>query len=73
MAKEMLTIEDRMRAERLKQEIRPVEKAQGEIAKRFAAYEQASVEEQRATHLAFADNRKRLGELRQELLRLVCI
>ena len=68
-----LTINDRMRAERLKQEIQQLEKAQGEIGKRFSAYSKASVEEQRATHLAFADNRKRLGEVSQELLRLVCI
>jgi hypothetical protein len=73
MAKGLLTIEDRMRVERLKLEIRQIEQAQGEIAKRYADYARASVEEQLATHLAFADNRKRLGELSRELLRLVCI
>ena len=67
-----LTFEDRMRAERLKQEIRQLEKAQGEIASRFATYPQHSVEEQLATRLAFAENRKLLGQMSQALLRLVC-
>jgi hypothetical protein len=68
-----LTIEDRLRAEHLKQEIRRLEKMQGEIVKTFADYAAASVEEQLAAHMVFTDNRKRLGEVSQELLRLVCI
>ena len=69
----ILTLDDRLRAERLKQDIRQLERAQGEIAFRFATYDQCSVEEQLATRLAFAENRKLLGQLRQELLRLVCL
>lgn len=68
-----LTLDDRMRAERLKQEIRQLEKAEAEIASRFAAYSQHSVEEQLATRIAFAENRRLLGQLSQDLLRLVCL
>ena len=68
-----LTLQDRMRAERLKQEIRHLEAAQGDIATRFGTYSQSSVEEQLATRLAFEENRRLLGQLSQELLRLVCL
>ena len=68
-----LTLDDRIRAEQLKQEIRKLETAQSEIAARFAAYARCSVEEQLAVRLAFAENRKLLGKLSQELLRLVCL
>lgn len=67
------TLDDRIRAEQLKQEIRKLETAQGEIAVRFAAYARCAVEEQLATRLAFDENRKRLGQVSQELLRLVCL
>ena len=68
-----LTLDDRVRAEHLKEQIRKLEGARDEIASRFAAYARSSVEEQLATRLAFAENRKRLGEVSQELLRLVCL
>ena len=68
-----LTLDDRIRAEQLKQEIRKLEGAQGEIAAKFAAYARCSVEEQFAIRLAFAENRMRLGQVSQELLRLVCL
>ena len=68
-----LTLDDRIRAEQLKQEIRKLEMAQGEIAVRFAGYARCPVEEQLAMRLAFAENRKRLGQVSQELLRLVCL
>ena len=67
-----LTLDDRIKAEQLKQEIRKLESDQGEIAARFAAYARCSVEEQLALRLAFAENRKRIGHVSQELLRLVC-
>ena len=68
-----LTLDDRIRAEQLKQEIRKLEAAQGEIAAKFAVYARCSVEEQLAIRLAFAENRTRLGHVSQELLRLVCL
>ena len=67
-----LTLDDRIKAEQLKQEIRKLERDQGEIAVKFAAYARCSVEEQLAMRLAFAENRKRIGQVSQELLRLVC-
>ena len=67
-----LTLDDRIKAEQLKQEIRKLERDQGEIAARFAAYARCSVEEQLAMRLAFAENRQRIGQVSQELLRLVC-
>ena len=67
-----LTLDDRIKAEQLKQEIRKLESDQGEIAARFAAYARCSVEEQLALRLAFAENRKRIGHVSQELFRLVC-
>jgi hypothetical protein len=68
-----LTLEDRIRAEQLKQQIGKLETARDEIAGRFAAYARFSVEEQLALRMAFTDNRRLLGELSRELLRLVCI
>ncbi len=68
-----LTFDDRIRAEQLKHEIRDLQKVQGEIAARFTAYPQSAVEEQLAMRLAFDENRKRLGQVSQELLRLVCL
>ena len=68
-----LTLERRIRAEHLKQEIRELERAHGEIAVRFAGYERCPVEEQLAIRLAFAENRTRLGQVSRELLRLVCL
>ncbi len=68
-----LTLDDRVRAEHLKQQIRELETDRDEIAGRFAAYTRSSVEEQLAMRLAFAGNRKRLGEVSQELLRLACL
>ena len=68
-----LALDDRIRAEHLKHEIRELERAQGEIAVRFAGYARCAVEEQLAMRLAFAENRKRLGRVSQELLRLVCL
>ena len=57
-----LTLADRVRAEHLQEQIRKLEVARDEIAGRFAAYARSSVEEQLAMRLAFAENRKRLGE-----------
>ena len=68
-----LTLDDRIRAEQLKQETRELQKVQGEIAARFSAYSRSVVEEQLAMRLAFDENRKRLGQVSQELLRLVCL
>jgi len=68
-----LTLDDRIRAERLKQQIRELERARIEIDSRFATYSQSSVEEQRATRLALDENRVLIGRLSQELLRLVCL
>ena len=67
-----LTLDDRIKAEQLKQEIRKLEMDQGKIAGKFAVYARCSVEEQLAMRLAFAENRKRIGRVSQELLRLVC-
>ena len=67
-----LTLDDRIKAEQLKQEIRKLERDQGEIAGKFAAYAGCSVEKQLAMRLAFAENRKRIGQVSRELLRLVC-
>ena len=68
-----LTLNDRLKAEELKKKIRELEAEQRMIAARFASYDRCSVEEQLATQLAFTDNRRRIGQLSQELLRLVCI
>ena len=68
-----LTLDERIRAEQLKQEVRNLEREQGELAAKFAAYTRCSVEEQWALRLAFAENRKLFGKLSQELLRLVCL
>jgi hypothetical protein len=68
-----LSIEDYLRAERLKQEIRELEHQRQTISERFASYESSSVEERLATRLAFTENRILLGERSKELLRLVCV
>jgi hypothetical protein len=68
-----LTLDDRIKAEQLKQQIHALETARDEIADRFAAYARCSVDEQLALRLAFDENRKRLGEVSKELLRLVCL
>jgi len=68
-----LTIHDRIKAEELKREIRQLERAQDDIASKFAGYDVATVEEQLSVRLAFEENRKQLGLLSRELLRLVCI
>jgi hypothetical protein len=68
-----LTLNDRLKAEELKKKIRELEAEQRMIAARFARYDRCSVEEQLATQVAFTDNRQRIGQLSQELLRLVCI
>jgi hypothetical protein len=66
------TIENHMMAERLRADIAQVERANQVIAARFKTYALAPVEEQLAIKLAFIENRTRLGELCQELLRLLC-
>ena len=68
-----LTLEDRLKAEEIKKQIRDLETEQSNIAARFASYDSRSVEEQLATQLAFTENRRAIGQLSQELLRLVCI
>jgi len=68
-----LTIHDRIKAEEIKREIRQLERAQADIASRFAVYDAVTVEEQLSVRLAFEENRKQLGLLSRELLRLVCI
>jgi hypothetical protein len=68
-----LTLVDRLKAEELRERIRELETEQRSIAARFASYHRSSVEEQLATQLAFKENRRALGRLSQELLRLVCI
>jgi hypothetical protein len=68
-----LTLNDRLRAEELKKQIRKLEAEQRTIAARFASYDRCSVEEQLATQLAFTENRRSIGRLSQELLKLVCI
>ena len=70
---EGIALTDRIRAEKLKEQIRVLEKEQGEIAARFASYDTSSATERRAANLAFAENRAMIGRLSQELLRLVCI
>ena len=72
MRRELLLV-DRLKAEELKKQIRELEAEQRVIATRFASYDRSSVEEQLATQLAFTDNRRKIGQLSQELLRLVCI
>ena len=68
-----LTLVDRLKAEQLKKQIRDLEAEQRMIAMRFASYDRSSVEEQLATQIAFRENRRRIGQLSQDLLRLVCI
>ncbi len=68
-----LTLDARLKAEELKKQIRQLEDEQQGIAARFASFDRNSVEEQFATQLAFAENRRSIGRLSQELLRLVCI
>ena len=68
-----LTLTDRLKAEGIKKQIRDLETEQSFIAARFASYDCLSVEEQLATQLAFTENRRSIGRLSQELLRLVCI
>jgi len=69
----ILTLADRLKAEEIKKQIRELEAEQRTISARFAAYDRSSVEEQLATELAFGENRRSIGRLSQELLRLVCI
>ena len=68
-----IALADRIRAEKLKEHIRVLEKEQVDIAAQFASYDTSSETERRAAHLAFAENRAMIGRLSQELLRLVCI
>ena len=68
-----IALADRIKAEKLKEQIRVLEKEQVDIAARFASYDTSSETERRAAHLAFAENRAMIGRLSQELLRLVCI
>ena len=68
-----LSIEDRLRAEALKKQIRDLVEEQCAIAARFARYDQSPVEERLATELAFSENRRLIGKVSQDLLRLVCI
>jgi hypothetical protein len=68
-----LALVDRLKAEELKKQIRELEAEQQSITARFANYDRSTVEERLATQLAFADNRRAIGRLSQELLRLVCI
>ena len=70
---EGIALTDRIRAEKLKEQIRVLEKEQVDIAARFANYDTSSATERRAAHLAFAENRAMIGRLSQELLRLVCM
>jgi hypothetical protein len=70
---EDIALADRIRAEKLKEQIRELVKEQAEIAARFASYDSSSETERRAAQLAFVENRKMIGRLSQELLRLVCI
>jgi hypothetical protein len=70
---EGLALADRIKAEKLKVQIRLLDRELVEIAARFASYDTSSVTERRAAHLAFAENRAMIGRLSQELLRLVCI
>lgn len=51
--------------EQLKQKISKLERARGEIAVRFAAYVLCPVEKLLAIRAAFAENRKRLGQVSQ--------
>jgi hypothetical protein len=67
------TLVDRLKAEELRTQIRELEAAQCTIAARFANYDRCSVEEQLATQLAFVENRRSIGQLSQELLRIVCV
>jgi hypothetical protein len=68
-----IALADRIRAEELKEQIRVLVKEQAEIAARYASYDTKSETERLAAHLAFVENRKMIGRLSQELLRLVCI
>ena len=68
-----LTLADRLKAEEIKKQILELEAEQRTIATRFASYDRSSVEEQLATEMAFTENRRSIGRLSQELLRLVCI
>lgn len=68
-----IALTDRIRAEKLKEQIRVLEKEQAEIAARFASYDTSSATERLAAHLAFVENRVMIGRLSQELLRIVCI
>jgi hypothetical protein len=65
-------IENRMAAQRVREEIAELEAASEDINTRFKTYGQLSIEEQLAIRLAFLENRSRLGELSRELLRLAC-
>ena len=67
------TLVDRLKAEELKKRIRELEAEQCAIAARFANLDGCSVEEQLATQLAFVENRRSIGQLSRELLRLVCV
>jgi hypothetical protein len=66
------TIADRMAAQRIREDIAQVDQEYAAITARFATYAQAPVEEQLAIRLAFVENRTKLGDLSQQLLRLVC-
>jgi hypothetical protein len=68
-----LTLDACLKAEEIKEQIRELEAEQQSIAARFARYDRSTVEEQLATQLAFCENRRSIGRLSQELLRLVCI
>ena len=68
-----IALTDRIKAEKLKEQIRVLEKEQVDIAARFASYDTSSETARRAARLAFAENRAMIGRLSQELLRLVCI
>ena len=65
-------LEDQMRAESLREEIRSAEQACELAASRFATFADATAEEQLSTVLNFWEARKRLGTSCQKLLRLVC-
>jgi hypothetical protein len=65
-------LENHMRAESLREDIRAAEQACELAARRFATYAEATVEEQLSTVLSFWEARAELGRLCQQLLRLVC-
>jgi hypothetical protein len=66
------TIANHLAAQRIREDIAQVDQEYAAITARFATYAQAPVEEQLAIRLAFVENRTKLGDLSQQLLRLVC-